>query len=510
MTKQIAACIAALATLALHMPISTQAMTIEVHGNQVFATGAVEDDLRKFEDAFAKPGVDTVVFVNSPGGDLWTGLRVGRLIANKGYKTVIAGSCVSACSIMFMGGKERQFSDAFRPNQTFIGIHGAHDKDTKSINPAMQPQIFAFYKQHMNEKFNASVMNQALYDMEDAGSLLRVFDPVRGSKTSPYHCKSSQTPRDKCSKFEGVDAANLGIITLPDLLKVNLPATFKASNAVFGRELTADITDLPSLLNEIADSKCVLPVCKDNVKKLPERQEHRAIATALGTTGLGLANNADTPAAAAVRAIYNCNHPANLPARFCEARIVNGFDLSGLYLDADAAHIKALADLKPPSDKFYASEEFGGNFTKADGLRTERFGDITPTSIDGIKTVGTQELARMLSGKQRPVVVDVAGFFETIPGAIAVLGLGAAQAEVAKDAPIEKRTESMLKAAAPDLGSAIVFFCTGRNCWTSANAAMRARKMGYTQVHWYRGGIEAWKAASLPTASGVVRAIANL
>ncbi len=486
------------------------AMTVEVQGNQVFATGPVEDDLRKFEEAFAKPGVDTVVFVNSPGGDLWTGLRVGRLIADKGLKTVIAGSCVSACSIMFMGGKQRQFSDAFRPTQTLIGIHGAHDKDTKQINPIVQTQIFAFYKQHMGEKFNSEVINKALYDMQDAGSLLRVFDSVRSSKTAPYHCTSSQTPRDKCTKLDGIDAASLGIVTQVDLVKVNLPVAFKPLNTVFGRELLSDISDLPTLLSEISEGKCPLPVCKDNIKKFAERTENRAIATAISSAGLGLANNADTPAAAAVRAIYNCNHPTNLPARSCEVKIINGFEVSGHYLDSDAAHAKTLAELKIPSDKFYANEEFGGGFTKAEGLRTEKFTDITPAALDGIKTVGTQELARMLTGAQRPVLIDVAGFFETIPSSVAILGTGAAQADAAKDAPIEKRTENMLKAIAPDMGRAIVFFCAGRNCWTSANAAMRAKKLGYTQVYWYRGGIEAWKAASLPTVPGVVRAIANL
>ena len=33
----------------------------------------------------------------------------------------------------------------------------------------------------------------------------------------------------------------------------------------------------------------------------------------------------------------------------------------------------------------------------------------------------------------------------------------------------------------------------------SYNAALRAINAGYTNVKWYRGGIEAWKAAGLPT-----------
>jgi hypothetical protein len=101
--------------------LSAQAMKIEVHKNLVFASGVVGDDVIAFQEAFAKPGVDTVVFVNSPGGDLWTGLRVGRMISDLGLKTVIAGACIFSCSIMFMGGKERTFSDAFSSPLTFIG-----------------------------------------------------------------------------------------------------------------------------------------------------------------------------------------------------------------------------------------------------------------------------------------------------------------------------------------------------------------------------------------------------
>src|SRR5262249_14167344 len=36
-------------------------------------------------------------------------------------------------------------------------------------------------------------------------------------------------------------------------------------------------------------------------------------------------------------------------------------------------------------------------------------------------------------------------------------------------------------------------------CWMSYNGALRAIHAGYTNVLWYRGGIEAWKMAGLPT-----------
>ncbi len=35
-------------------------------------------------------------------------------------------------------------------------------------------------------------------------------------------------------------------------------------------------------------------------------------------------------------------------------------------------------------------------------------------------------------------------------------------------------------------------------CWGSYNAALRAIRLGYTNVHWFRGGVEAWQQAGLP------------
>ena len=163
--KQILFCV-----VAILISFAAHAMKVEVHGSTIYASGPVEDDLGKFQAGMDQPGVDKVVFVNSPNGDLWTGMTVGRLIAKRGINTVIAGNCSSACSIMFMGGKERSFSDAFRPAMTYIGIHGAHSEETKTVDSVLQPQIFAFYKQRMSDRFNAVVMNTALCDMDDAGA----------------------------------------------------------------------------------------------------------------------------------------------------------------------------------------------------------------------------------------------------------------------------------------------------------------------------------------------------
>lgn len=498
-----------IALLASCMAFNAQAMKVEVHGNAVYATGPVADDTVKFEEALATPGVDRVVFVNSPGGDLWTGLRVGRLIASKGLTTVIAGSCVSACSIMFMGGKDRSFSDAFRPAQTFIGIHGAHNRETGAISSTVQPQIFAFYKQHMVERFNADVMNQALYEMDDAGALLRVFDSQRTPTRVPYHCRSSQSLRKDCTEFKGHDALSLGIVTSKALTPVDLPDGFKQIPTIMGRELTQPFTDAASYFKKLGELQCNVDSCHRLIAAFAARKEHRALATPIGEPGLVTVSDRNTPVDAFVSAVYVCNHPKDKPARLCETQTVNGYDVRDFYTAGLASHTKALATLVAPAEKFYANEEYGGGMTSAKGLRTQMLQDITPQTLDGIKTLGTQELALALTSTQAPVLVDVAGVNDVIPGTLTLLRGGLAFDDAVLDSAYEARFAGLLKLLSPDPSKPLVFYCKNRDCWLSVNASIRAKKLGYTHVGWYRGGLESWKAANLPLASAVLNAAAH-
>ena len=499
---------ALVAVLAICTAFAAHAMRVEVHGSVVFATGPVEDDAGKFQDALDKAGVDTVVFVNSPGGDLWTGLRVGRMIEARGLKTVVAGYCVSACSVMFMGGRQRTFSDAFRPAQTFVGIHGAHNRDTRSVDPRMQPQLFAFYKQGMAGRFNADVMNRALYEMDDAGALLRVFDAQRTPRQAPYHCRSGQSLRQHCTEFKDQDALGLGVVTSNALTTLELPASFRQLPTILGRELTQPFEDPAAFFKTLVEQQCGVDACRKAVADFAATREHKAIAVPVGAPGLGYASNRDTAANAFVGAVYACNHIKDKPARLCEAQTVNGFDVRGLYVAGAASHAEALARLSAPAEKFYANEEYGGGMTSANGLRTQKFQDITPQRLDGIRTLGTRELAQALRGAQAPVLVDVwAGVNEAIPGAVTLLAGGLAFDDAAVDNAYEARFSGLLKLLSPDPLAPVVFYCQSRDCWLAVNAALRAKQLGYTQVGWYRGGMESWKAANLPLAEVVLRAV---
>ena len=200
------------------------AMTVEVQGNAVFAAGDIgPKDILKFREAVSRPGVDTLLLVNSEGGDLYTGFHLARVVAAWRLKTVVAGQCSSACAIVFVGGVERSFSGAYEPQDTYVGIHGAISRIDGKVNGVVAAQIYAFFRRNMGERFDADIMELAVYGMRDAGSLLRVFDGARQPKRDPYHCESGQTERQNCTEFKDQNALSLGVVTTNLLNNFKLP-----------------------------------------------------------------------------------------------------------------------------------------------------------------------------------------------------------------------------------------------------------------------------------------------
>lgn len=495
-----------IALLGLVQPGVAPAMNIEVRANTIYAGGPVGDDYLKFKQALAEPGIDTVVFVNSPGGELWDGLHIAHLIREKQVKTVIAGYCISACSIMFMGGKERQFSDLFRPAQTFIGIHGPHNKDTKAVNPQKAVQLLYFFEKGMGERFNEKVMKMAFYDMDDSDALLRVFDGARAPKRVAFHCRSGKTPRQECTNVPDQDALSLGIVTTNEFATVDLPPSFRPAPVVAGRPLNKALADPDSYFSQLNSKQCATDNCRKLATDFRTNKENKGLAIPLNAQGIGVVSDRESEALAFVSSIYYCNHIKDKPARLCEAQIVNGFDLRDLYRLAEEGHAAALEQLKPPAEKFYGNEEFGGGISKATQLQTREFMTMAPGELEGIKTYSTQELASATKAPQRPRLIDVSSFGDALPSAVSLFNGGLAFAETAKDAPYEARFAGLLALLAKDKEAPLIFYSAGRD-WLGANAALRAKKLGYGKVGWYRGGLASWKAASLPVANVIIRAV---
>lgn len=154
----------------------------------------------------------------------------------------------------------------------------------------------------------------------------------------------------------------------------------------------------------------------------------------------------------------------------------------------------------PVGAQIHAGEDSDAGVAPAAALRQGGFSAPTPLEIPGARRLLTEELRSMRWRADPPLLFDVLGgeLHDSLPGAIWLPGAGRGRGF---DDEIQKQLARVLDTAAQgSLNRALVFFCANKGCWLSYNAALRAVRLGYKEVYWYRGGIEAWIAAGEPLA----------
>lgn len=125
------------------------------------------------------------------------------------------------------------------------------------------------------------------------------------------------------------------------------------------------------------------------------------------------------------------------------------------------------------------------------------------TVAGGYPLVTTEELKKLLDEKKPLLVVDTMPFEgsykkEHVPGAVSFEFPiePMPQWDAAKTGgKSQKDFEALL---GPDKNRALVFYCGFVKCTRSDNGALWAKKLGYTNVTRYPGGIYAWKGAKYP------------
>jgi len=125
----------------------------------------------------------------------------------------------------------------------------------------------------------------------------------------------------------------------------------------------------------------------------------------------------------------------------------------------------------------------------------------TPNSIPGGRLVTTREIYELVQRTQgdrstAPRSFDILGGPDRLPGAL--MALPAGQPGSFDDAAQREFGQFLQGVMQGRKDLPMIFYCASIQCWMSYNAALRAIRLGYTNVLWYRGGVEAWKYARLP------------
>ena len=125
----------------------------------------------------------------------------------------------------------------------------------------------------------------------------------------------------------------------------------------------------------------------------------------------------------------------------------------------------------------------------------------TPSNAPpGSKVISTRELVKLFKTEPTLVVIDSlsaqAAKKETLPRANWLNGAGWEDTKFNKI--IGSNLAKAMSGVAPNKDTPIVSYCSNWECWLSWNTTMRLSELGYTNLYWYRGGIDAWRAAKLP------------
>jgi hypothetical protein len=232
------------------------AMDINTVDNALILSGPVTGaELNQVKDALAaNPKIDLVVLRNSPGGDAWTGYRVGEFFRDKGLTTAVSGYCISSCSRMFLGGKQRLFTDDFPAARTFVGFHGHYDNsgnlDRASVSKG---GLYQWIIRHSDGKADPDLVSRWIA-IEKSGGAANFMHPDVAATLghSVFFCDGVQNSTKNPAKCEPLvtNALERGVITdvrrisSPD--KATLPNVQKSGQwAASGYAALTDLSKLP-------------------------------------------------------------------------------------------------------------------------------------------------------------------------------------------------------------------------------------------------------------------------
>jgi ATP-dependent protease ClpP protease subunit len=144
---------------------------------------AVPTFLTVVEKSAAAGCVKPWIVLESPGGDLSAGIDLGKEVHKRGFSTASRFPCVSACSLIFMGGVERVLVGS----RAKIGLHQPH---------------LVWDKTCVTASFNAAIV--------DTKSYVRTVIPEKASQILD---RMLGTPCNEVSWVQAKQAINLGIAT---------------------------------------------------------------------------------------------------------------------------------------------------------------------------------------------------------------------------------------------------------------------------------------------------------
>ncbi len=111
-----------------------------------------------------------------------------------------------------------------------------------------------------------------------------------------------------------------------------------------------------------------------------------------------------------------------------------------------------------------------------------------PEQIEGATNLSAEQVIDLILAQPELVIIDARKQEEFAKGHI----------ENAISLLDTRMSEEALAQHVPDKANAVLFYCNGKRCMRSTNAANKALSWGYSKVYWFRGGWGEWREKQLP------------
>lgn len=192
-----------------------------------------------------------------------------------------------------------------------------------------------------------------------------------------------------------------------------------------------------------------------------------------------------------------------------ESRPVPGIAVA---VRASLADSVALKELQPALLRALAQPTVAGSgVDKAQPLAKKDFeyvatlGYFTPRALPGATVVDATTAAKLVADGALYIDVRTEAEFQRahVGGARLVPYVEKSPKDTDYDAALDSFDLSKLP---PAKDTPLVFACNGAECWKSYKASKAAVKAGYTQVHWFRGGLPEWRAGQRPLVTAAAAA----
>ena len=151
------------------------------------------------------------------------------------------------------------------------------------------------------------------------------------------------------------------------------------------------------------------------------------------------------------------------------------------------------------------------------GMRSRQYRAPTPLDMEEAEVLSTLQLQKLLERTPDTAllnVLPVAQFgnsfvlkknYEQVPGSIWLPNVGRGTIEPTLEnwffSHLDKQTGG--KKDHP-----VVIYCQA-DCWMSWNAIKRAARKGYSQLYWYRNGMDGWNEHALPVETAIPQSLAE-